>query len=65
MHVANLDGTPRAILILAGRSLNGPRREGRVADFLEGSNADLDFDFESRPANATFNDRIVVVAANP
>jgi hypothetical protein len=65
LHVANLDSTPRAILILAGRSLDGARREGRVADFLEGSNADLDFDFETRPANATFNDRIVVVAANP
>jgi hypothetical protein len=67
LHVANLApaGGQRAILILAGRSLQGSARpNGRLADFLEGGNADLDLDFEQRPVNSGFNDRIVVVAAN-
>jgi hypothetical protein len=68
LYVGNLTpaGRQRAILILAGRSLSGAARpNGRLADFLEGANADLDLDFESRPVNSTFNDRIVVVEANP
>jgi hypothetical protein len=67
LHVANRAPASgqRAILILAGRSLQGSERpNGRLADFLEGSNADLDLDFEQRPVNSSFNDRIVVVAAN-
>ena len=56
----------RAILILAGRSLTGaPRPNGELADFLEGANADASAGFESRAASAGFNDRIVVVDANP
>jgi len=68
LQVANLApaGKQRAILVLAGRSLRGSARpNGRLADFLEGANADLDLDFEQRPVNSTFNDRIVIVAANP
>ena len=51
LHVANLvpSGKQRAILILAGRSLDGsPRPNGALADFLEGANADLDLNFEQR-----------------
>ncbi|HEU4351042.1 MAG TPA: hypothetical protein VFR66_04130 [Burkholderiales bacterium] len=68
LHVANLApaGKQRAILILAGRSLDGsPRPNGMLADFVEGANADLDLNFEQRPVNSVFNDRIVVVDANP
>jgi hypothetical protein len=68
LHVANLApaGKQRAILILAGRSLDGsPRPNGTLADFVEGANADLDLNFEQRAANSAFNDRIVVVDANP
>lgn len=56
----------RAILILAGRSLAGaPRPNGELADFLEGANAAGGPGFESRAASASFNDRVVVVDANP
>jgi hypothetical protein len=68
LHVANLApaGKQRAILILAGRSLGSSARpNATLADFLEGANSDLDLDFEQRPVNAVFNDRIVVVEANP
>jgi hypothetical protein len=68
LQVANLApaGKQRAILILAGRSLDASERpNGRLADFLEGANVDLDLDFEQRPVNSAFNDRIVVVAGNP
>lgn len=68
LHVANVapPGKQRAILILAGRGLStAARPTGRLAEFLEGANADLDLDFESRPVNSAFNDRIVVVEANP
>ena len=55
LHVANLvpSGKQRAILILAGRSLDGsPRPNGALADFLEGANADLDLNFEQRAVNS-------------
>jgi len=68
LHVGNLApaGKQRAILILAGRSLSAAARpNSRLGDFLEGGNADLDLDFEQRPVNSAFNDRIVVVEANP
>jgi hypothetical protein len=68
LHVSNLkpEQQQRAILILAGRSLAGaPRPNGELADFLEGANADALPGFESRAASASFNDRIVVVDANP
>ena len=56
----------RAILILAGRSLTGQARpNGTLTDFLEGANADLDLAFEQRTVNSSFNDRVVVVDANP
>jgi hypothetical protein len=63
LQVANLApaGKQRAILILAGRSLDASERpNGQLADFLEGANVDLDLDFEQRPVNSAFNDRIVV-----
>jgi hypothetical protein len=68
LQVANV--TPankqRSILILAGRSLTGiARPNGTFADFLEGANADLDLAFEQRPVNSSFNDRVVVLDANP
>ena len=68
LQVTNLApaGQPRAILILAGRSLNGAARpNGALGDFVEGANADLDLAFESRAVNAAFNDRVVVLDANP
>ena len=68
LHISNLapESKQRAILILAGRSLDGsPRPNGTLADFLEGANADLDLNFEQRAVNSAFNDRIVVVDANP
>jgi hypothetical protein len=56
---------PRAILILAGRSLSGAARpNASLADFVEGANADLDLSFEGRAVNSAFNDRIVVLDAN-
>jgi hypothetical protein len=66
LAVANLGGAPpRALLILAGRSLaDAPRPNGQLADFLEGRNA-TGPGFEQRAANATFNDRIVVVDGRP
>jgi hypothetical protein len=58
-------GKQRAILVLAGRSLSGAARpNAMLGDFLEGANADLDFVFESRAVNASFNDRVVVVDAS-
>jgi hypothetical protein len=65
LEVANL-GQARAILILAGRSLKGAARpNGALDDFLEGANADAEPAFESRAVNAAFNDRVVVLDANP
>jgi len=61
----------RAILILAGRSLTNPagRPNGNLADYLEFGNADLNATFEqrtvSRAIGAPFNDRVVVLDANP
>jgi hypothetical protein len=68
LNVANLAAAdrPRAILILAGRSLGGAARPNAdLADFLEGANADASPGFESRAVNASFNDRVVVLDANP
>lgn len=68
LQVANVApaGQQRAILILAGRSLSGTARpNSALGDFLEGANADLDLAFESRAVNAAFNDRVVVLDANP
>ena len=50
---------------LAGRSLGARSRpSGQLADYLEGVNA-AGPGFESRAVNAAFNDRIVLVDANP
>jgi hypothetical protein len=66
LDVKNMGNRQRAILILAGRSLAAaPRPNGELADFLEGANADASPGFERRAASASFNDRIVVVDANP
>lgn len=59
----------RAILILMGRRLTAGPPSGNPADYLEFGNADLNAVFEQRPVsrapNAPFNDRIVVLDANP
>ena len=73
LSVTNVSPTnkQRAILILAGRSLTNPagRPNGTLADFVEFGNADGNLVFEqrrvSRATNAPFNDRIVVLDANP
>lgn len=66
----------RALLILAGRSLAGtPPSPRTLADFVEYDNANLDTIFEQQPISIVvppnaatrtpFNDRIVVLDANP
>jgi hypothetical protein len=58
----------RAILILAGRSLgNAMRPNATLGDFLEGANAITASSprFEQRTVTAAFNDRILVLDANP
>ena len=57
----------RAILILAGRSLTGAARpNGNLDDFLDSAeNRDGDSAFEQFRVNASFNDRVVVIDANP
>ena len=76
LDVANLapPGKQRAILILAGRALAGQSRpSGNVADFLEFGNAASPPAFERQPVSAAiapalkkpFNDRLIVVDANP
>jgi hypothetical protein len=64
----------RAILILAGRALAGQTRpSGNVADFLEFGNAAIPAAFERQPVSTViapalkkpFNDRVIVVDANP
>jgi hypothetical protein len=74
LQIANLApaNKQRSILILAGRSLTGsPRPNGTLADFLEGANVNpavdtsTDLAFEQRPVNSSFNDRVVVLDANP
>jgi hypothetical protein len=79
LSVANIApaGKQRAILILAGRNIktNPPaaRPSGNVGDYLEFGNADGDTAFEQQPIStvvnaalkAPFNDRIIVLDANP
>jgi hypothetical protein len=76
LEVANVApaGRQRAILILAGRALAGQSRpSANVADFLEFGNAALPGAFERQPVSTAiaaalkkpFNDRIIVVDANP
>jgi hypothetical protein len=66
LEIRNQAGEARALLILAGRSLGAAARPNALLeDFVEGANADLDLAFESRPVNAAFNDRLVVLDQNP
>jgi hypothetical protein len=73
LTVANVapSGAQRAMLILAGRSINGTARpSGTLADYLEFGNATAAFERQPVSTAATptlnnpFNDRIVVVDAN-
>jgi hypothetical protein len=69
LQVANFGpaNRQRAILILAGRSLGGAARpNGNLEDFLDSAaNRDGDNAFEQLAVNRTFNDRVVVLDANP
>ena len=69
LSVANLvrAGQTRALLILAGRSITGASRpSANLEDYLDsGENRDADLAFEQRRIDATFNDRVIVVDANP
>jgi hypothetical protein len=76
VDVANVApaGKQRAILILAGRALAGQARpSASVADFLEFGNAATPAAFERQPVSTAiapslkkpFNDRVVVLDANP
>lgn len=73
LSVANVapSGAQRAMLILAGRSINGSARpSANVADYLEFGNATAAFERQPVSTAATptlknpFNDRIVVVDSN-
>lgn len=70
LQVANVmpANKQRSILLLAGRSLSGAARpNATLADFVEGANAATPpkTAFEQRAVNSAFNDRVVVVDANP
>lgn len=76
LSVANVTpaDSQRAILVLAGRGLPGQTRpSASVADFLEFGNAASPAAFERQPVSTAiapalkkpFNDRIIVVDANP
>ena len=69
LRVENLEprAAQRAILVLMGRSLRGAERpNGSLADYLESEeNRDKDSRFVQRVAGATFNDRFIVLDANP
>jgi len=69
LNVLNLPpaNRQRALIVLAGRSLSGAARpSGNLADYLDSAeNRNGDGVFEQRPASARFNDRIIVVDANP
>lgn len=69
LSVANLAraGQTRALLILTGRSLTGASRPSAdLGEYLDsGENRDADLAFEQRRIDAAFNDRVIVVDANP
>jgi hypothetical protein len=69
LQVANLApaSKQRAILILAGRSLGSATRpNASLEDFLDSpANRDGDNAFEQLAVNRAFNDRVVVLDANP
>ena len=66
LQLNNPSGEARALLILAGRSLTGAARpNGLLEDFVEGEVEVGVRAFEGRPVNAAFNDRVVVLDANP
>jgi hypothetical protein len=63
-------GKQRGLVVMSGRSLSGMARpNGNLSDWLEGANADGQTPFAIRSptliVNRTFNDRIVVLDANP
>jgi len=59
------DGKERAILILAGRSVNGTARpSATLANYLEGGNQTNNYVRKSVSNSTPFNDRIVVVDTN-
>jgi len=67
----NTPSTPavgrRAVVALAGRSLSGQARpSANLVDYLDtAENRDGNITFEQWPVNATFNDRIITLDANP
>ena len=76
LEIANVAprGKQRAVLILAGRALAGQSRpSANVNDYLEFGNAASPAAFERQPVSKAiapslkkpFNDRIIVVDANP
>lgn len=76
LSVTNVAGSPRAILILMGRSLsNAPRPNGTAFDYLEFDNASFGASprvFEQQTisrnpaaAKSPFNDRVIVVQPGP
>lgn len=57
--------TQAAMLILAGRSVNGGTRPtATLADYLEGGNATGSFERRTVSSSARFNDRVIVVDSN-
>lgn len=60
-------GGRRAVVVLAGRSLGGQARpSANLADYLDTTeNRDGNTTFELKPVNATFNDRVITIDANP
>jgi type II secretory pathway pseudopilin PulG len=64
-NVPSPTNNKRAILVFAGRALNGsPRPSGTLSDYLEGQNSTpADFIYEHRAGTpTTINDRVVVVS---
>jgi hypothetical protein len=64
-NIASPNNNKRAILILAGRALNGSTRpSASLSDYLEGENATpADFIYEHRQGSPTsINDRVVVLS---
>ena len=67
LSVTNLTptGAQRAMLILAGRSVNGTTRpSSTLANYLEGGNATSNYVKQSVSMASKFNDRIVVIDSN-
>lgn len=65
IRTGRVTDTARAILVLAGRSLDGLERpNGKLEDYLDSAeNRDNDRSFEQLPVGARHNDRVIVVDA--